>query len=345
LYRLAGAASPGPLWPCVALDGRELGRQPCVKCLELAFPDAPFCLGGISPLLTRSCTSTHLEKFVGLQIELKGCQVPGRPASLASWHSRQCFSMKSRSFVTIGAYHRHRWRSEARSTARGLLSFRTSHAWRSAFIHSGRRGKSRLEIFAPVSILPFFAFCFRQISLLCRRQRLYVTVPTRRSRWSHAVGWFSLVFLLWLCRSLRGRYKYLTAGHPDGIALLAPAAIGVVEEAADLASRERFSKVEPRGRARAERIQPSFSISARHRPRSSPGKSFRRRKLATASENGIGEVMISQRPLETAAPLSMDLELNLGAPEASFSYPSGHSTRAAMPWSWRRCFRSSRKPF
>src|SRR6185436_20894997 len=52
-----------------------------------------FFFGGISPLLTRSCTSTQAEKFV----EFAGSNlraVRSRPPFFTSpsWHSKQCFS-------------------------------------------------------------------------------------------------------------------------------------------------------------------------------------------------------------------------------------------------------------
>src|ERR1043165_5493859 len=54
-----------------------------------------FFFGGISPLLTRSCTSTHLAKFVELKRSNFKAVRSSPPFFVSrSWHSRQCFWTK-----------------------------------------------------------------------------------------------------------------------------------------------------------------------------------------------------------------------------------------------------------
>src|SRR5258708_10835966 len=56
-----------------------------------------FFFGGISPRITRSCTSTQVEKLVGIAGSNLSA-VKSRPPffTSASWHSTQCFSTNRR---------------------------------------------------------------------------------------------------------------------------------------------------------------------------------------------------------------------------------------------------------
>jgi acid phosphatase (class A) len=144
-----------------------------------------------------------------------------------------------------------------------------------------------------------------------------------------------LCALLFVAPSLLAGSNYLAPGHPDGVALLAPPpAPGSAEEAADLASARAVFK----GRTPAEEARASkdysisiFLFAPAVGPVLQPGKLPKTEALFQKVKKDITE------PLDTAKdhwqrrrPYQMDEALTLGAPEKSFGYPSGHSTRGTV---------------
>ena len=142
---------------------------------------------------------------------------------------------------------------------------------------------------------------------------------------------------LWLAMvaPLFGQASYLAAGHPDGVALLAPPPLpGSPEEAADLASvREVFH-----GRTEAEKSRAmmdsglSFSLFA---PAIGPefdlAKLPKTRALLEQVKTNIQEAIdVPKNYFKRKRPYQMDEGLGLGKPEPSFGYPSGHSTRGTV---------------
>ena len=62
-----------------------------------AFSFRGFFFGGISPLLTRSCTRTHLAKLAGCATSYFNAVKSSPPFFVSvSWHSRQCESKNFR---------------------------------------------------------------------------------------------------------------------------------------------------------------------------------------------------------------------------------------------------------
>ncbi len=133
---------------------------------------------------------------------------------------------------------------------------------------------------------------------------------------------------------LAGNY-YLAPGHPNGAALLAsPPLPGSEEEAADLASaRAVFNGRTPAEQARAfkDSTLSLFLFAPAIGPFFEPGKLPKTEALFQRVKHDVTE------PLDTAKdywkrrrPYQLDEHLSLGAPESSFSYPSGHSTRGTV---------------
>jgi acid phosphatase (class A) len=145
----------------------------------------------------------------------------------------------------------------------------------------------------------------------------------------------TLCLLLLVASPLFAESFYLAPKHPDGVALLVPPPVpGSAEEAADLASARRTFK----GRTWTEEVRAfkdsSLSISLfapAIGPFFQPGKLPKTEALFKKVKNDITE------PLDTAKgywkrqrPYETDKHLSLGAPESSFGYPSGHSTRGTV---------------
>jgi acid phosphatase (class A) len=129
--------------------------------------------------------------------------------------------------------------------------------------------------------------------------------------------------------------RYLTPSHPDGIALLPPPPIaGSSEAAADLEeARAVFKGRTPAEEARAKKdASLSFSIFEQAiGPIFQPGKLPKTEALMKKVRDEIGEVIdIPKDHWKRMRPYQVDPELTLGAPEKSFSYPSGHSTRGTV---------------
>jgi acid phosphatase (class A) len=144
---------------------------------------------------------------------------------------------------------------------------------------------------------------------------------------------FALVLLL--AGPLWAQTNYLAPLRPDGVALLPPPpAAGSLEEAADLA--EARAVFHARTPAETERAAKDSSLGfSLFRP--AIGPIFELEKLPKTD-------LLLQRvkkEIQTAItlpkdfykrkrPYQLDDKLNLGKPETSFSYPSGHSTRGTV---------------
>ena len=144
-----------------------------------------------------------------------------------------------------------------------------------------------------------------------------------------------LCLLLAIGPPLLAQGNYLAAGHPDSVALLTPPPVpGSAEEAADLASVRAVFK----GRTSAEHARAIkdenlsiFLFEPAIGPFLKPGKLPKTEALFQKVKKDITE------PLDTAKdhwqrrrPYQMDEQLSFGAPEKSFGYPSGHSTRGTV---------------
>ena len=129
--------------------------------------------------------------------------------------------------------------------------------------------------------------------------------------------------------------SYLAAGHPDGTTLLCPPPLpGSAEEAADLATvRSVFqSKTAAENATAMKDSGLSFSLFAL-----AIGAGFDLDKLP---KTGALLKKVKQEiaaPINTAKehfkrlrPYQLDQNLNVGTPESSFGYPSGHSTRGTV---------------
>jgi acid phosphatase (class A) len=144
--------------------------------------------------------------------------------------------------------------------------------------------------------------------------------------------------LCWLLSApipLFAQQHYLAPGHPDGVALLPPPpAAGSVEETADLDSVRAVFK----GRTPAEEKRAlkdaglSFSIfPAAIGPVFDPAKLPKTQALLKRVKDEIGMAIDTPKNyFKRQRPYQMDEHLSLGAPERSFSYPSGHSTRGTV---------------
>lgn len=144
-----------------------------------------------------------------------------------------------------------------------------------------------------------------------------------------------LLCLLLSAGPLLADNPYLAPGHPDGIALLAPPPVpGSAEEAADLATvRSVFQARTPVEKARAMKDSTlSFSLFAPViGPIFQPGKLPKTDALLQKVKSEIGDLInIPKDHWRRLRPYQMDENLNLGKPEPSFGYPSGHSTRGTV---------------
>jgi acid phosphatase (class A) len=135
--------------------------------------------------------------------------------------------------------------------------------------------------------------------------------------------------------SLLGQADYITTNSFDGISLLAPPpGRGTAEEVADLASARAVFN----GRTEAEKVRAmkdsglAFSLF-----QPAVGATFDLDKLPKTKallekvKKDIGTVIdASKNHFKRLRPYELDDQLVLGAPEPSFSYPSGHSTRGTV---------------
>jgi acid phosphatase (class A) len=154
----------------------------------------------------------------------------------------------------------------------------------------------------------------------------------RPVRFGRALG---LCLLLFLAPSLLAESFYLQPGHPDGVALLAPPpAPGSEEEAADLASARAVFK--GRTPAETDRASRDYSISIfLFTPAIGPffqqGRVPKTEAMFKKVKNDITQPLDATKDhFRRRRPYQMDEQLSHGAPEKSFGYPSGHSTRGTV---------------
>src|SRR5882672_7966025 len=145
----------------------------------------------------------------------------------------------------------------------------------------------------------------------------------------------ALALLIGTAASLLGDTAYITTNSIDGISLLPPPpARGSAEEVADLASvRAVFN-----GRTEAEKsraMKDSGLTFSLFQP--AVGAAFDLEKLPKTKallekvKKEIGPVIDAPKNhFKRLRPYQIDDHLVLGAPEPSFSYPSGHSTRGTV---------------
>ncbi len=129
--------------------------------------------------------------------------------------------------------------------------------------------------------------------------------------------------------------RYLAPDKVDGIALLAPPpAPDSAEQAADLASaRQVFKAATPAERERAEK-DASLSI---YNFAPAIGDFFQAGKFPKVDlffehvkTNISSAINTPKEHWKRQRPYQLDKSLELGKPEKSFSYPSGHSTRGTV---------------
>jgi acid phosphatase (class A) len=147
----------------------------------------------------------------------------------------------------------------------------------------------------------------------------------------------SLVLLGVLCLDAPAfsQTHYLTPGHPDGVALLAPPPVaGSEEETADLVSvRKVFEGRTSEEKERANKDSKiAFSLfTAPIGPAFQLSKLPKTEALLVEVKDEIGDVIDkAKNHFKRKRPYQLDPQLSEGAPEPSFSYPSGHSTRGTV---------------
>lgn len=157
-----------------------------------------------------------------------------------------------------------------------------------------------------------------------------------------STGWISrhalvatLLSLVFLVAPLRAGEKYIEPEQVDGIALLAPPPTpGSAEQTADLASaRAVFKGRSPEEQARAEKDASLsiFNFAGAIGDHFKKGEYPKLEKLMETVKTNISQVINTPKEhWKRSRPYANDPELALGKPEASFSYPSGHSTRGTM---------------
>jgi acid phosphatase (class A) len=145
----------------------------------------------------------------------------------------------------------------------------------------------------------------------------------------------SLCLLLLLAAPVFAEGRYLSSGHPDGVALLAPPpAAGSAEEAADLAeARAAFQGRTPAETARAikDASLSIFLFTPAVGPFFQAGKLPKTEALFQQVRKEIGEPI--ERPKnhwKRRRPYEMDEHLVFGRPEKNFGYPSGHASRGMV---------------
>jgi acid phosphatase (class A) len=142
--------------------------------------------------------------------------------------------------------------------------------------------------------------------------------------------------LLLLCPSvLAGDKPYLKEGHPDPIALLAPPPLpGSPEQAADLATVIMVHKqcsAADAAMAKSEKEVFIFQFAPIIGPFFQPGKLPKTEAFFERIHKDIKVVMDTAKDhWKRPRPYTVEPSLGNGEPENSFSYPSGHSTRATV---------------
>ena len=147
----------------------------------------------------------------------------------------------------------------------------------------------------------------------------------------------AVVFCLLLLTALRllAESYYLPPGRPDGIALLTPPPVpGSAEAAADLASaRAVFDARTPAEKARAfkDASLSLFLFEPAIGPFFKAGRLPKTEALFQKVKTDIAQAINTPKEhWKRQRPYQLDAHLSLGAPENSFGYPSGHSTRGTV---------------
>jgi acid phosphatase (class A) len=160
---------------------------------------------------------------------------------------------------------------------------------------------------------------------------------SRAGLFRQALGRLGLaaLFALWAAAPALAQTRYLAPGHPDGVALLPPPPLAdSAEESADLNSvRKVFGGRTSEEKDRATKdYSISFSLfTPAAGPVFQPSKLPKTQALLGEVRKEIGEVIDeAKNHFKRKRPYQLDAQLSLGAPEPSFSYPSGHSTRGTV---------------
>ncbi len=140
---------------------------------------------------------------------------------------------------------------------------------------------------------------------------------------------------LLLATQLFAQKIYLTDGHPDGIALLAPPPTpDSAEQVADMATvRSVFKARTPEETRRAGNHNDLslFVFAVAAGPNLSPGKLPKTEELYQKVKKEIGDTInVAKDHWKRKRPYELDSTLTFGKPENSASYPSGHSTRGTV---------------
>ena len=156
-------------------------------------------------------------------------------------------------------------------------------------------------------------------------------MKSTRSLSCRAGGIPILLLTICLVLPLRASDRYLTPGHPDGVALLAPPpAAGSDEEAADLQMSRALFKARTdaeTARAKVDANLSIFSFAPVIGPIFQPGKFPKTEALMAEIKKEMRDVINAPKNhWARKRPYQMDPSLAFGEPENTYSYPSGHST-------------------
>jgi acid phosphatase (class A) len=157
--------------------------------------------------------------------------------------------------------------------------------------------------------------------------------PKRISK--RIAGCFLLALLLAGTPLAAQEKSYLAAGKPDAVALLpSPPTPDTKEYAADLAAVQRVFKArtqEEEKRATKDSGLSVFIFARAIGPFLQPGKFPETEALYLHVKGSLeGTITPSKEHWKRARPYLVDTNLALGAPEKSYSYPSGHSVRGTV---------------
>ena len=146
-------------------------------------------------------------------------------------------------------------------------------------------------------------------------------------------SWALLVLLV--APALLAEGYYLTPGHPDGVALLAPPPVaGSAEEAADLATVRAVVKARtPAEEARAikDADLSIFLFEPAIGPFFEPGKLPKTEALFKKVKKDVAEPIAAMKEhWKRRRPYDVDEHLSAGPREKDLSYPSAHSTRGTV---------------
>jgi len=145
----------------------------------------------------------------------------------------------------------------------------------------------------------------------------------------------TLSLLLFVAPALLAENYYLTPGHPDGVALLAPPPVaGSAEEAADLASVRAVVKARTsaqKARANKDAELSIFLFARAIGPFFMPGKLPKSEALFQKVKNDVAEPIGTVKDYwRRWRPYEVDKRLSAGLPETDYGYPSAHSTRGTV---------------